>query len=167
MATSATPPLNEAKLHDFVMKAVGEEVGAAMNAALVGRLIGDRLGLYKGLAGSRTDAFRRTWRRTGPWTHDALRPRSGWRRKRPADSSLTTRPARLTRCRRNKRWPWRMRIARSFYPGFYRDRGSFGERRAARSPMPFAPARAWAGTSMTLACLPEPSGSSVPTTALI
>ncbi len=49
MATSATPPLNEAKLHDFVMKAVGE-MGAAMNAALI--VIGDRLGLYKGLAGS-------------------------------------------------------------------------------------------------------------------
>ena len=49
MATSTTPALNEAKLHDFVMKAVGE-MGAAMNAALI--VIGDRLGLYKGLAGS-------------------------------------------------------------------------------------------------------------------
>ena len=30
---SATQPINEAKLHEFMMKAVGE-MGAAMNAAL-------------------------------------------------------------------------------------------------------------------------------------
>lgn len=41
--------MNEAKLHEFVMKAVGE-MGAAMNAALI--LVGDRLGLYKGMAGA-------------------------------------------------------------------------------------------------------------------
>jgi SAM-dependent methyltransferase len=44
-----TEPMNEAKLHEFVMKAVGE-MGAAMNAALI--LVGDRLGLYKGMAGA-------------------------------------------------------------------------------------------------------------------
>ena len=49
MSTPATQPLNEAKLHDFVMKAVGE-MGAAMNAALV--VIGDKLGLYKAMAGA-------------------------------------------------------------------------------------------------------------------
>jgi SAM-dependent methyltransferase len=49
MSTPAQQPLNEAKLHDFVMKAVGE-MGAAMNAALV--LIGDKLGLYKAMAGA-------------------------------------------------------------------------------------------------------------------
>ena len=49
MSTGAPQPLNEAKLHDFVMKAVGE-MGAAMNAALV--LIGDKLGLYKAMAGA-------------------------------------------------------------------------------------------------------------------
>ena len=48
MSTSAQP-LNEAKLHEFVMKAVGE-MGAAMNAALI--LIGDKLGLYKAMAGA-------------------------------------------------------------------------------------------------------------------
>jgi SAM-dependent methyltransferase len=42
-------PLNEAKLHEFVMKAVGE-MGAAMNAALI--IIGDKLGLYKAMAGA-------------------------------------------------------------------------------------------------------------------
>lgn len=47
MSTSAAQPLNEAKLHDFVMKAVGE-MGAAMNAALI--VIGDKLGLYKAMA---------------------------------------------------------------------------------------------------------------------
>jgi hypothetical protein len=40
MSTSAPQPINEAKLHEFVVKAVGE-MGAAMNAALI--LIGDRL----------------------------------------------------------------------------------------------------------------------------
>jgi SAM-dependent methyltransferase len=45
----ATEPLNEAKLHEFVMKAVGE-MGAAMNAALI--VIGDKLGLYKAMAGA-------------------------------------------------------------------------------------------------------------------
>ncbi len=50
MSTTTMPPaLNESKLHDFVMKAVGE-MGAAMNAALI--VIGDRLGLYKAMAGS-------------------------------------------------------------------------------------------------------------------
>jgi len=49
MSTPAAQPLNEAKLHDFVMKAVGE-MGAAMNAALV--VIGDKLGLYKAMAGA-------------------------------------------------------------------------------------------------------------------
>ncbi len=49
MSTNMPPALNESKLHDFVMKAVGE-MGAAMNAALI--VIGDRLGLYKAMAGS-------------------------------------------------------------------------------------------------------------------
>ena len=49
MSTSAPQPLNEAKLHEFVMKAVGE-MGAAMNTALI--LIGDKLGLYKAMAGA-------------------------------------------------------------------------------------------------------------------
>lgn len=49
MSTPAAQPLNETKLHDFVMKAVGE-MGAAMNAALI--IIGDKLGLYKAVAGA-------------------------------------------------------------------------------------------------------------------
>ena len=49
MSTPAAQPLNEAKLHEFVMKAVGE-MGAAMNAVLI--LIGDKLGLYKAMAGA-------------------------------------------------------------------------------------------------------------------
>jgi hypothetical protein len=47
MSTTMTEPMNEAKLHEFVMKAVGE-MGAAMNAALI--LVGDKVGLYKGMA---------------------------------------------------------------------------------------------------------------------
>jgi SAM-dependent methyltransferase len=49
MSTPAAQPLNEAKLHDFVMKAV-VEMGAAMNSALI--IIGDKLGLYKAMAGA-------------------------------------------------------------------------------------------------------------------
>ena len=49
MGTSASPAINEAKLHEFVMKAVGE-MGAAMNAALI--IVGDKLGLYKAMAGA-------------------------------------------------------------------------------------------------------------------
>jgi SAM-dependent methyltransferase len=48
MSTSAQP-VNEGKLHEFMMKAVGE-MGAAMNAALI--LVGDKLGIYKAMAGS-------------------------------------------------------------------------------------------------------------------
>jgi len=49
MSTAAPQPINEAKLHEFVMKAVGE-MGAAMNAALI--VVGDKLGLYKAMAGA-------------------------------------------------------------------------------------------------------------------
>jgi len=49
MGTSASPAINEAKLNDFVMKAVGE-MGATINAALI--IVGDKLGLYKAMAGA-------------------------------------------------------------------------------------------------------------------
>jgi 2-polyprenyl-3-methyl-5-hydroxy-6-metoxy-1,4-benzoquinol methylase len=49
MSASAPQAVNEAKLHEFVMKAVGE-IGAAMNAALI--VLGDKLGLYKAMAGA-------------------------------------------------------------------------------------------------------------------
>ncbi|MGC1797310.1 MAG: class I SAM-dependent methyltransferase [Candidatus Acidiferrales bacterium] len=49
MSATAPQPVNEAKLHEFMMKAVGE-MGAAMNTALI--LIGDKVGLYKAMAGS-------------------------------------------------------------------------------------------------------------------
>ena len=48
MSTS-TQPINEAKLHEFVMKGVSE-MGAALNAALI--VVGDKLGLYKAMAGA-------------------------------------------------------------------------------------------------------------------
>jgi SAM-dependent methyltransferase len=49
MSTAAAQPLDQTKLHEFIMKAVGE-MGAAMNAAII--LVGDKLGLYKAMAGS-------------------------------------------------------------------------------------------------------------------
>ncbi|MGB9243843.1 MAG: class I SAM-dependent methyltransferase [Candidatus Acidiferrales bacterium] len=49
MSTPASQPLDQMKLHEFVMRAVGE-MGAAMNAALI--VIGDKLGLYKAMSGA-------------------------------------------------------------------------------------------------------------------
>ena len=49
MSTAAPQPLDQMKLHEFVMRAVGE-MGAAMNAALI--VIGDKLGLYKAMSGA-------------------------------------------------------------------------------------------------------------------
>jgi len=47
--SASAQPVNETKLHEFMMKAVGE-MGAAMNAALI--LVGDKLGIYKAMAGA-------------------------------------------------------------------------------------------------------------------
>jgi SAM-dependent methyltransferase len=49
LSTSPSPSINEAKLQEFMMKAVSE-MGAAMNVPLV--VIGDKLGLYKAMAGA-------------------------------------------------------------------------------------------------------------------
>jgi SAM-dependent methyltransferase len=49
MPSSAAQPIDQEKLHAFVMKAVGE-MGAAMNAALI--LVGDKVGLYRTMAGA-------------------------------------------------------------------------------------------------------------------
>lgn len=49
MASSAPQPINERKLHDFVMKGI-VEMGASLNAALI--VVGDKLGLYKAMAGA-------------------------------------------------------------------------------------------------------------------
>jgi SAM-dependent methyltransferase len=49
MSTASPQPIDQSKLHEFVMRAVGE-MGAAMNAALI--LIGDKLGLYKAMSGA-------------------------------------------------------------------------------------------------------------------
>jgi SAM-dependent methyltransferase len=54
--------LDQAKLHEFVMRAVGE-MGAAMNTALI--VIGDKLGLYKAMSGA------------GPMTSAELAKKSG------------------------------------------------------------------------------------------
>lgn len=49
-ATISTPQFNEAKLHEFMGKAVCD-MGAAMHGVLI--LLGDRLGLYKAMADSK------------------------------------------------------------------------------------------------------------------
>jgi SAM-dependent methyltransferase len=58
----ASRPVDEAKLEEFVFRAV-EEVGATLNAALV--VMGDKLGLYRALAGA------------GPLSSSELAERSG------------------------------------------------------------------------------------------
>ena len=62
MSQTAPPAINEAKLNEFLIKAIGE-MGAAMNTALI--LIGDQLGLYKAMAGA------------GPLTSAELASRTG------------------------------------------------------------------------------------------
>ena len=54
--------ISEAKLHEFMGKAVGD-IGAAMSAALV--VIGDKLGLYKAMAGAGPLTPAELARRTG------------------------------------------------------------------------------------------------------
>src|SRR6202167_683733 len=49
MSATAPQAVNEAKLHEFMMKAVGE-MGAAINTALI--VIGDKRGLYKAMTGA-------------------------------------------------------------------------------------------------------------------
>jgi SAM-dependent methyltransferase len=49
MSAPAQVPIDEAKLHEFLGKAIGE-MGAAINTGLI--LIGDHLGLYKAMAGA-------------------------------------------------------------------------------------------------------------------
>ncbi|GGA54530.1 SAM-dependent methyltransferase [Edaphobacter acidisoli] len=61
-ATIPTPQINEAKLHEFMMKAVGD-MGAAMHAVLV--VLGDRLGLYKAMGDSKPTTSAELASRTG------------------------------------------------------------------------------------------------------
>ena len=49
MSATAPQAVNETKLQEFMMKAVGE-MGAAINTALI--VIGDKLGLYKAMVDS-------------------------------------------------------------------------------------------------------------------
>ncbi|HUQ91823.1 MAG TPA: class I SAM-dependent methyltransferase [Bryobacteraceae bacterium] len=63
--TQYAPAIDEAKLNEFMGKAVGD-MGAAMHAVLV--LLGDRLGLYKGMADSKPVTAADLARRTG--THE-------------------------------------------------------------------------------------------------
>ncbi len=65
MSASTAPMVDQAKLHEFVMKAVGE-MGAAMNAALI--LVGDKLGLYKAMASSEPITSAELAKKTG--THE-------------------------------------------------------------------------------------------------
>lgn len=66
MSVALERPLDEAKLHEFAGKMLGD-LGAAMGAALI--IIGDKLGLYK------------TLHERGPMTSDALAAATGTRER--------------------------------------------------------------------------------------
>jgi SAM-dependent methyltransferase len=86
MSQTAPQAINEAKLNEFLMKAIGE-MGAAMNAALI--LVGDQLGLYKAMNGA------------GPMTSVELAAKTGtteryvreWLAAQAAGSFVTYDPA--------------------------------------------------------------------------
>lgn len=160
MSTTMTEPMDEGKLHEFVMKAVGE-MGAAMNAALI--LVGDKVGLYKGMAGA------------GPMTPAELaaKTRTHERYVREwlaaqaaggfvaydADAGRYTLPPEQAFAMADENSP-------VFLPGFSKSSRP-ASKMFRRSPMLFVQAREWAGTSTTHVCLPAPSVSSVPTTGPI
>ena len=97
--SASAQPLSETKLHDFVMKAVGE-MGAAMNAALI--VVGDKLGLYKAMAGSGPMTSEEVAKKTGTLERYATSA-SGCRHRRRAGSSNTIRLLSASPCLRNKR----------------------------------------------------------------
>ena len=161
MSASAPQAVNETKLHEFMMKAVGE-MGAAMNTALI--VIGDKLGLYKAMAGA------------GPITSAELASKTGtteryvreWLSAQAAGGFVTYDAAtrKFTRCPPSKRSRWLMKAARCFCPAFFRP-WKPRSRAFRKSPTHSRPAKALAGTNTTPASLSGPSDSSARTTARI
>src|ERR1700733_13673007 len=97
MSTAASQPLDQAKLHEFVMRAVGE-MGAAMNAALI--VIGDKLGLYKAMSGAGPMTSAELAKKTepgGPYCRNCPPSRP------PEESSPTMAAGENTRFRRSRR----------------------------------------------------------------
>ena len=147
MSAAAPQAINETKLHEFMMKAVGE-MGAAMNTALI--LIGDKLGLYKAMAGA------------GPMTsaelaakteHDrTLRPRMAFRAGRRRIRHIRRRRPHSSHCLPSKRWRWLMKTAPCFCPAFFRP-WKPRSRAFRKSPPHSRPAKELAGTSTTPASL--------------
>ena len=115
MSTSASQAINEAKLHEFVMKAVGE-MGAAMNAALI--IVGDKLGLYKAMAGA------------GPMTSAELAAKTKtteryvreWLSAQAAGGFVTYDAAswKIHAAPRAGHGAWRMKRAPCFFRGFFK-----------------------------------------------
>lgn len=160
MSTTMTEPINEGKLHEFVMRAVGE-MGAAMNAALI--LVGDKLGLYKGMAGA------------GPMTPAELAAKTGTHERyvrewlaAQAAGGFVTYDAAAGRYTLPPEQAFAMADENSpvFLPGFFEIIEAC-VKDVPKITMRFVQAREWAGTSTMHVCLPARSASSVPTTALI
>ena len=112
--SASAQPLNETKLHEFMMKAVGE-MGAAMNAALI--LVGDKLGIYKAMAGA------------GPMTSEEIAVKTKtheryvreWLAAQSAGgSSPMTLQQKNIHCRPSRRSPWLTRTALFFFRAFSR-----------------------------------------------
>ena len=115
MSTTAQQPLNEAKLHEFMMKAVGE-MGAAMNTALI--LIGDKARPVQSHGRRRSDDVRGTRRQDATPPSDTFA--NGLPRRLPAGLSRMTPPPVGTRCLPSKRWRWPMRTARFSCPDIFK-----------------------------------------------
>ena len=144
MSATAPQAVNEAKLHEFMMKAVGE-MGAAMNTALI--VIGDKLGLYKAMAGAgpmtsaelatktnTTERYVREWLSAqaagGFITYDAATGRF----------TLPPEQAMALGRRKQPRFPARI----------FSDRGSLRLRTIPKITSHSAPAKELAGTNTTL-----------------
>ncbi len=161
MSTAASQPINEAKLHDFVMKAVGE-MGAAMNAALI--LVGDKLGLYKAMAGAGPMTSAELASKTGTterYVREWLAAASRWRirhlRRRDRKIHAASRAGDGSRRRDKPRFSsWLLSNRRGLREGRTEDYARH-----------FAPEKAWAGTSTIMGFSPARSDSSARTIAHI
>jgi hypothetical protein len=160
-APTPVPPIDEAKLNEFMGKAV-TDMGAAIHAVII--LLGDRLGLYKAMADCQPVSATELAHRTGlheryvrEWLH--ANAASGYITYDAVAKTFTLPPP-------SKPWRWPSRIVQSICPVF----SSYSPPVATthlRSKRLFGPAKAWAGTSTMRISSAGPDGSSVQTTTRI
>ncbi len=161
----ATPgiatPIDEAKLNEFMGKAVGD-MGAAMHAVLV--LLGDRLGLYKGMADSQPVTPAELAARTG--THERYvrewlnaNAASGYVTYNAVDGKYTLPP--------EQAFALAVDNSPAYLPGSVSDHFGLFSRLRGRSKKRSNRARASVGMSTTTIFITARSDSSGPTTVPI